>query len=98
PRPSPLSLPDALPIFAALVGAVFCKLIEQIAVGAMDLDAIETCFQRVQRAAPETFDNPRDFLKRQRARLGNFGEDAADKGLALGDRKSTRLNSSHGSS
>src|SRR5260370_24397058 len=52
--------------------------------GAMGLDASEICLKCSDSAAPKIFDDPRDFIKRQRARLGDIGEGAADKGLALG--------------
>src|SRR6266850_3425021 len=57
-----------------LVGAVLGELIEQIAVGAVDLDAVETGFDRVHRTALEALDDAGDFLKRQRAGLGDIGE------------------------
>ena len=68
----------------ALVGAVLGELIEQIAVGAVDFDAVETGRQRIRGAALEILDDPGDFRKRQLARLGDVGEGAVDKGLALG--------------
>ena len=68
----------------ALVGAVLGELIEQIAVGAVDLDAVETGGQRILGAALEILDDPRNFRKLQRARLGDIGEGAVDKRLALG--------------
>ena len=68
----------------ALVGAVLGELVEQIAVGAVDLDAVETGGERILRAALEVVDDPGNFGKLERARLGDFGEDAIDESLALG--------------
>ena len=44
-----------------LVGAVLGELVEQIAVGAMNLDAVEAGFDRVQRGLLERLDDPRDL-------------------------------------
>ena len=68
----------------ALVAAVFCKLIQQVAVGAMDLDAVETGCQRIRGAALEVLDDAGDFRQRQFARLGDIGEGVVDERLALG--------------
>jgi hypothetical protein len=50
----------------------------------MNLDAVETGLDRVRRAALETVDDLGDFLKRQRARLGDIGEGVLDEGLVRG--------------
>src|SRR6185437_2530364 len=53
---------------AALVGLVAQKLIEQIAVGGVHLDAVETCRLGVGGSLPVLLDNSRDFRRLQRAR------------------------------
>ena len=68
----------------ALVGAVLGELLQQIAIGAVHFDAVETRRHRIGRALPEAFDDAGNFLQRQRARLGHVGECSADKRLALG--------------
>ncbi len=67
-----------------LVGAVLGELIEQIAVGAMNLDAVETGGERVLGAALEILDDAGNFGQLERARFGDVGEGAVDEGLALG--------------
>ncbi len=52
----------------AVVGAVLEKLIEQLAVRAVDLHAIETSALRVFRAAAVGFDDAGDFFRLQRSR------------------------------
>ena len=52
----------------ALVAAVLQELVEQIAVGAMDLDAVEAGRLGVLRALAEGLDDRRDFVASQRAR------------------------------
>ena len=66
------------------VGAVLSELIEQIAIGAMDFDAVKSGGQRIRGAALEVFDDPWNFCKLERARLGDIGKGAVDEGLALG--------------
>ena len=67
-----------------LVGAVLGELIEQIAVGAMDFDTVETGRNRIRGAAFEVFDDAGNFRQFERARLGGVGEGAVHKSLALG--------------
>src|SRR5205807_6165870 len=52
--------------------------------GAVDLDAVETGRQRIVGAALEILDDPWNLRQFQRARLGDVGEGAVHKGLALG--------------
>src|SRR6202012_4094374 len=68
----------------ALVGAVLGELIEQIAVGAVDLDAIKTGGNRIRRAALETFDDAGNLFQPQRARLRDIGKTVVHIRLALG--------------
>jgi hypothetical protein len=50
-----------------MIRAVAQELNEQVAVGAMQLDAIEAGFLRVQRSLPKLFDHFRNLGKRQRS-------------------------------
>ena len=67
-----------------LLAAVLGELVEQIAVGAVNLDAVEAGGDRILRAALEVVDDAGKLGQLQRARLGNIGEGVVDKGLALG--------------
>jgi hypothetical protein len=60
-------------LVAALIAARLQKLLDQIAVGAMDLDAVEAGLQRVLRGLPERVDYARNFAGFQRPRrlVGN---------------------------
>src|SRR5258705_5251110 len=50
----------------------------------MNFDAVESRGQRVLGAALEILDDPGNLRQLQRARLGDIGEGAVDKSLALG--------------
>src|SRR6185437_12784470 len=68
----------------ALVGAVLGELVEQVAVRAMDLDAVETRSERIRSTSLEVVDDVWNFGKLERPRFGNVGESAVHEGLALG--------------
>ena len=68
----------------ALVGAVLGELIEQVAVRAVNLDAVKTGFDGVGGCALEVVDDTGDFAQFERARRGHIGEGAADKGFGFG--------------
>ena len=55
-------------VVGAVIGGVLEKLVDEIAVRAVDLDAVEARGLGVFRALPIGLDDGRDFLERQRAR------------------------------
>src|SRR3546814_20366378 len=75
-------------IVVAQIAAIAQELVDQIAVGAVQLDAVEARPLRIFRRLGIIGDDARDFAELERA--GDFIFEPAD-----GDRKSTRLNSSH---
>src|SRR5207247_7125115 len=52
--------------------------------GTVDFHAVESRGNRILSAALEILDDPWNLRQLQRARLGDIGEGAVDKGLALG--------------
>ena len=52
----------------ALVGLVAQKLVDEISVGRMDLDAVKPCSKRIRRGPPIILDNARQLLRLQRSR------------------------------
>src|SRR5258708_9721258 len=67
-----------------VVGGVRGELVQEIAVGAMNLDAVEAGRDRIRCALPETVDDARYLGQFKRARLGNIRKGAVDEGLGLG--------------
>ena len=55
-------------LIGALVAARLQELLQQIAIGAVDLDPVEACGERVFRTLPERFHDALDLLGLQRAR------------------------------
>src|SRR5690606_13843881 len=51
-----------------LIGAVLQKLIDQVAIGRVDLDTVESCVARMSGRIGEVLDNVRDFFRMQRPR------------------------------
>ncbi len=76
-------------VVGALVAAAFHELVEQVAVGAVDLDAVKAgCLDRVARRCRKGMHDAGDFADVERARLGGFDKSrhaAVDQhGLGLG--------------
>ena len=65
------------------VGAVLGELVQQIAVGAVDFDAIEARRDGVCGRLPEIVHDARQFVEFERARLRNVNEAVVDEGLGL---------------
>ena len=74
----------------ALVGAVLGELLEQIAVGTVDFDAVEAGLQCILRGALEVVDDAWNFGELERTGFGDVGEGAVDEGLALGADRARR--------
>ncbi len=84
---------DRAAIFVgALVGAGFQELLDQITVGGMDFDTVETGLKCGARAGPVIFKDKTDIVDGQCAGLGGFRKRAGaviidDIGLGLGDNR-----------
>lgn len=69
---------------ASVTEAEFLAFIaEQIAVGAMHLDAVKASFDRVGGGLAESLDDAGDLVQLQRTRLGHVGKTVVHKGLGL---------------
>src|SRR3546814_7179785 len=85
-------------LIVPLVYAVLKELIDQVTVGHMHFDAVETGLAGVLRGSGKIVHDARNFLDMQSARhhVRPLRAQQTDTALAGdGDRKSTRLNSSH---
>ncbi len=68
----------------ALVGAVAQELVDEIAVGGVDFDAVEAGALGVAGGLRVVLEDRRDLGRAERPRLGDVGESRSDKRLGLG--------------
>ena len=82
---------DAAAVFIlAPVAGVLEKLIDQVAVGTVDLHAVESGVHGVARGAAIVLDDRGNLVEAQRPGLGDVSESAFDEGLGVGTDRGRR--------
>ncbi len=68
----------------SIIGAVLCELLKQIAIGAVDLNTVETGLDGIGCRLPEIIDDARKLIKLKSARLRYVSETIIHERLGPG--------------